>query len=271
MPLETVTLKLPQTLLSDASRVASAQDVTIGHLVRQLLAKEVERRLNPKTPNRADEGLLAALQALLAKDIAEAADWHDLDTRLRPHGYCFRPAGGGIALHKTSCGSKLCKGSELGFSYLTLLRRFGCAMPGHPHGTLGENLARDETQYHHLNSTQKGRAQRALTPLFKTSTDWHTLKARLADVGYLLKPQGTGLAIYRKKDGRYLCNTATVGYRYRALVKKMGAPMPGHKHGANWVRSRDTSAQQIEEPELDFDVIDSEERERSSATQNAPI
>ncbi|MFC6636364.1 hypothetical protein GV827_09605 [Sulfitobacter sp. JBTF-M27] len=80
--METVTLKLPDKLLRDAARVASGQDVTIGHLVRVLLAKEVERRLNPRTPNRADEGLIAALQAVLARDMAEADNWDDLAARL---------------------------------------------------------------------------------------------------------------------------------------------------------------------------------------------
>lgn len=137
MPIETVTLKLPEKLLRDAGEVASAQDVTIGHLVRQLLKKEVERRLNPKTSNRADEGLVAALQALLAQDMALAGGWDDLSDRLARHGYALRPAGGGLTLHKISCGTRVCKGSELGFAYRTLVKRFRAAMPGHPHGTLG--------------------------------------------------------------------------------------------------------------------------------------
>ena len=75
MVLETVTLKLPVKLLKDAGQVALARDVTIGHLVRQLLAREVDRRLKPKTSSRADEGLVAALQALLAQDMALAGGW----------------------------------------------------------------------------------------------------------------------------------------------------------------------------------------------------
>ncbi|KIN75318.1 hypothetical protein Z945_147 [Sulfitobacter noctilucae] len=81
--MKTVTLKLPEKLLTDAARVASGQDVTNGHLVRVLLAKEVARRLNPKTPKRADAGLLAALQTLLGRDMADASDWDDLALRLQ--------------------------------------------------------------------------------------------------------------------------------------------------------------------------------------------
>jgi len=131
-----VTLKLPEHLLSRASSVAEQQDITIGHLVRDLLSKEVNRRLNPKTPNRADEGVVTALQALLAREMALARNWADLSLRLADAGYELRPMGGGLTVHKRPCGSRLCKASELGFPYRTLVNRFRAGMPGHPHGTL---------------------------------------------------------------------------------------------------------------------------------------
>ena len=140
MTFEVVTLKLPAKLLKDAGKVALAHDVTIGHLVRQMLTREVERRLDPKTSNRADEGLVAALQALLAGDMALADGWDDLADRLARHGYALRPAGGGLTLYKLSCGTRVCTGSELGFSYRCLVKRFQAAMPGHPHGTLDVHI-----------------------------------------------------------------------------------------------------------------------------------
>lgn len=129
---EIVTLRMPPTLLRDVSSVAAAQDVTIGHLVRALLKKEVDRRLRAKTSSRTDERLVAALQALLARDMAEALGWQDLADRLRRHGYELWPAGGGLTLHKSSCGTRVCKASELGFAYRTLVTRFETAMPGIP-------------------------------------------------------------------------------------------------------------------------------------------
>jgi hypothetical protein len=133
---QTVTLKLPPNLLSRASTIAQAQDVTIGHLVRDLLRKEVNRQLNAKTPNRADERLVAALQALLATQMALASGWEDLAHRLAGEGYELRPAGGGLTMHRRPCGTRLCKASELGFPYRTLVKRFCGGMPGHPHGAL---------------------------------------------------------------------------------------------------------------------------------------
>lgn len=255
--MERVNLKLPDKLLRDAARVASAQDVTIGHLVRVLLAKEVERRLNPKTPNMADEGLVAALQALLARDMAEATSWDDLSDRLSRHGYTLHPAGGGIALHKLSCGTRVCKGSELGFAYRTLVRRFRAAMPDHPHGTLGEDFPEYHPESRSLSTTEKGRLQRALEPVFKTSKDWGSLITHLARRSYHLRPHGRGLAVYSSPHGRYICNTATVGYRYRALFKRYGAPMPGHPHGADWVPHA------VEE--MNFDVIETDVKVGSAA------
>lgn len=246
--METVTLKLPPKLLRDAARVAHGEDVTVGHLVRVLLAREVERRLNPKTPIRADEGLLAALQALLATDMAEASDWDDLATRLARHGYELRPAGGGVVLFKRSCGTRVCKGSELGFAYRVLVERFGTGMPGHPKGDLGLGLSPVMPDAKPLSSTEKGRLQRALVPVFRDAEDWDGLIDQLLRHRYELRPMGTGLAIYALPQGRHLCNTATVGYRYRALVKKFGGPMPGHPHGADWIT--------VEEPA--FEVIDRE-------------
>ena len=136
MNTETVTLKLPRNLLSRASDVAQRQDVTIGHLVRQLLSKEVDRQLNPKTSHRTDERLVTALHALLGAEMALAENWEDLALGLAEQNYELRPAGGGLTLHKRPCGTRLCKASELGFPYRTLVKRFRCGMPNHPHGAL---------------------------------------------------------------------------------------------------------------------------------------
>lgn len=123
-------------LLHGADSAAAAQDITIGHLVRQLLKQEVERRLGETRCTQTDARLLAALQVLLGRDMAAASGWDDLKARLRPHGYDLRPAGDGLRLHKTSCSTCICNLSELGFPYRTLVQRFRAGMPGHPQGVL---------------------------------------------------------------------------------------------------------------------------------------
>jgi hypothetical protein len=222
MELESVTLKLPRDLLSGAQRVATARDVTIGHMVRQLLKREVERQLASGTRKETDVRLLVALQALLARDMAEARDWVDLAERLRPHGYELRPAGGGVVLYKSSCGTRVCKGSEIGFGYRDLVKRFGAPMPGHPHSMT------------HLGVMPTGQIDPTrhakLSAHLKDARSWPDLINRLAVEGMELRPTGADLGIYIVATGRHLCNSATVGAPYKVLVKTFGAAMPTHPH-----------------------------------------
>lgn len=220
MELESVTLKLPRELLSGAQRVATARDVTIGHLVRQLLKREVDRQIASKGEAVADERLLIALQALLARDMAEATDWVDVGERLRPHGYALRLFGDGVALFKTSCGTRICKGSELGFSYASLVSRFGDFVPDRSIAKTHQGVmpaGRIDPTRHAMLSRHFGAAR-----------SWPDLVNRLAVEGMELRPLGAGLGIHIATTGRHLCNSGTVGVRYQALVKRFGTGLPGH-------------------------------------------
>lgn len=216
MELESVTLKLPRELLSGAQRVATARDVTIGHMVRVLLKREVERQLRSTAKTEPDPKLIAALQALLAPDIAAATDWADLAARLRPHGYEMRARGGGLALVKTSCGTRICKGSDLGFAYGDLVKRFGVAMPGHPH------------EMAHLGVMPAGRIddrrRSILSAHLQRAQSWDGFISLLAGEGMEMRALGAGIGIYLRATGRHLCNTETLGAPYTALIARYGAP-----------------------------------------------
>lgn len=133
---ENVSLRLPEKMFSQAQHIAAREDVSIGQLVRKLLRKEIDRQLNSKRANWADERLVAALRALLATQMAMAESWSDLAFRLAGEGYELRPAGGGLTLHKRAGGECLCKACELGFPYRAFVKRFRAGMPGHPRGML---------------------------------------------------------------------------------------------------------------------------------------
>ncbi|QUJ76442.1 hypothetical protein KDD17_16410 [Sulfitobacter albidus] len=217
MELESVMLKLPRELLSGAQRVATAQDVTIGHLVRVLLKREVDRQLNtPKVPP--DPRLIAALQALLATDMAAARDWEDLAVRLRPHGYALRLAAGELIVRKLSCGTRVCKASDLGMEYGDLVRRFGGPMPEHTHAMTHRGVmpaGKLDDRRHGLLSAQLAAA-----------TCWPDLIARLAREGMEMRALGAGLGIYVRSTGRHLCNTDAIGASYDALIARFGEPLP---------------------------------------------
>lgn len=147
MSLERVEMKIHPDMLRAANRLARQRDVTVGQLVRDLLSREIGRASAAKPPVRADERLVAPLRARLAHDLAEAEGWADLQARLTSKGYVLRAAGGGLALHDWPADRRICKASELGFSYARLMRRFGAPFPGHSHTWLEKQ---------HLNQTQSG-------------------------------------------------------------------------------------------------------------------
>lgn len=147
MSLERVEMKMHPEMLRAANRLARQRDVTVGQLVRDLLSREIGRANAAKPPVRADERLVAPLRARLAHDLAEAKGWDDLQARLQSKGFVLRAAGGGLALHEWPADRRLCKASELGFSYARLMRRIGAPFPGHAHTWL---------EKHHLHQTQTG-------------------------------------------------------------------------------------------------------------------
>ena len=140
MSLIEIPVKLPPDLIHVAEMMAQEEDITLGHLVRRLLSKEVSRRKNARPPIRADEQLIAPLRARLAPVIANANTWDDLKTRLAVHDIALREAGGGLAVHRLSNGQRLCKASELGFAYSRLIKRFNAAFPGHSHSWVAERV-----------------------------------------------------------------------------------------------------------------------------------
>jgi len=139
MTMERIEIGLAPELARRARHLAAQRDITVGQLLRDLLAREISRA-RAKPPVRADERLVAPLRARLAGDLATARGWDDLDARLRAKGYVLRAAGGGLALHDWPGDHRICKASELGFSYSRLMRRFRAPFPGHSHTWLAERM-----------------------------------------------------------------------------------------------------------------------------------
>ncbi len=137
-----IDILLHDAVLRAARDLAAERDISLGQFVRDLLSKELSRTRNAKPPVRADERLVAPLRARLAGDLARARDWADLDRRLRAKGYTLRAAGGGLALHDWPGDRRICKASELGFSYSRLMRRFGAPFPGHSHTWRADRMLR---------------------------------------------------------------------------------------------------------------------------------
>ncbi len=127
-----ITLHLSDVTIAALEAVAADEDVTVGQILRDAVERDLRRRAAAKTPIRADERLVAPLRALLAYDFAYATGWSDLMSRLKHKGFVLVESGGGLILKRQS-GERLCKASELGYSYSRLLARFDTAFPGHAH------------------------------------------------------------------------------------------------------------------------------------------
>ena len=128
-----VTLKLPKPVLDALILAADQDDVSVGQIIREAIDRDLRRRVAAKTPVRADERLVAPLRALLAVDFAYASSWDDLAQRLHGKGYTLAESGGGLILLDQATGQRICKGSELGYGYAQLLRKFNAPFPNHRH------------------------------------------------------------------------------------------------------------------------------------------
>ena len=127
------TLRLDPAVWAVLERIAAENDESVGQIIRSAINRDIRRRAEAKTPIRADERLVAPLRALLAHDFAYARGWGDLQSRLFAKGYRLSESGGGLILQACDTGERICKASELGYSYSALLRRFDCVFPGHAH------------------------------------------------------------------------------------------------------------------------------------------
>lgn len=145
MELVPLTLRIPPDLLDAVEKLARADDVTVGQFVRQALTKELSRRHTTRAPARAGERLITPIKARLTPAFANASNWGDLASRLASQGFELRQAGGGLAVHRHPSGQRVCKASELGYSYTRLLRRFRAPFPGHTHTWLFERVNNQST------------------------------------------------------------------------------------------------------------------------------
>lgn len=76
----------------------------------------------------------------LAKYLSTCETWGDLQEQLKRQGYHLKETGGGLALYSHPEDQRICKASELGFSYGRLLERIGTPFPGHSHTWIADKI-----------------------------------------------------------------------------------------------------------------------------------
>lgn len=138
--METVKFKLPKDMIARLEGLAREEDVTIGQLLRLAVERDMRRRESFQPHPRIDQRLLAPIKAETESDFVEARGWSDLKERLAGKGYSLREAGGGLAVHDLVSGRFICRTSEIGFGYPTLIRQLGGPFPGHSHTWLLDRI-----------------------------------------------------------------------------------------------------------------------------------
>ncbi|GKY86264.1 ribbon-helix-helix protein, CopG family [Sinisalibacter aestuarii] len=138
--MESVTFKLPQSMLARLDQIARGEDVSVGQIIRLAIERDFHRRDGFARHPRTAEDLLAPIRARVRDDFIEAGGWRDLRARLIERGCSLREAGGGLALHDAITGRFLCRTSEIGFGYPTLMRRFAAPFPGHSQTALLDRM-----------------------------------------------------------------------------------------------------------------------------------
>lgn len=121
-------IDLHMTTWKALEQIAADEGSSVTAVIRDAIKRDLFRRTRAKKAVRPDERLIAPIRSLLADDFAYAQNWQDLHQRLRYKGYDIREAGGGVALYDRGTGRKVCKGSDLGYSYSRLTQRFGTAI-----------------------------------------------------------------------------------------------------------------------------------------------
>ena len=123
--MEVVTLSLPRETCEVIADIARTEDVTMGHVVRSAIARDLRRRMRARRSERTDEALVARLRARLADDLAFSRTWAELQARLGRRGYALWSRGGGLILASLPDGVRVCKASELGYPRARLEARLG--------------------------------------------------------------------------------------------------------------------------------------------------
>ena len=122
-----------------------ARDETPGAVLRDLVRLEVQRceRRKARSAEGFDERLLVRLRLLVAEALAVSDSWGQLQRGLAERGLKFVPSGGGLVLVDLATGETLAKSSQVGPSYMALVRQFGTGFPGHPQpGIAAQALSR---------------------------------------------------------------------------------------------------------------------------------
>jgi len=125
----TVMFTLPEDAFEALQAKARREEAAPGAILRVALSHYLHRGEDPCATDRSDPVFIGALRTLLARDLTEARDWADLESRLSARGYVMRLNGNQLGLFTSGSNECIADATEIGVSYGGLMRRLGGPMP----------------------------------------------------------------------------------------------------------------------------------------------
>jgi hypothetical protein len=119
-----VTIRLPESLLDGAMRAARSEEVTAAEFIRAALAARLAERAG-------SNDAAAELRGALRRELCAAADWVDLQRRLRARGFVLRERGAELWLSAWPVERPLLPLAVLGSTREDLTLRFRAPFPVH--------------------------------------------------------------------------------------------------------------------------------------------
>lgn len=77
-----------------------------------------------------------------------------------------------------------------------------------------------------MRADRLARLRHLLTPVIKAARGWGDLQARLALIGYELRPDGHAIALHDRATGEWTCRGVDLGVAYPLLMRRFGGPLP---------------------------------------------
>ncbi|MDQ2094128.1 hypothetical protein [Rhodalgimonas zhirmunskyi] len=130
--MEACHFKMPAEMARQMIEIARERDVSVGQILRDLIAQEIERAAQGRSPLTPEQRRFEALRVDLMPDVQASESWQALQARLRAKGYEMRLDDNVLALHSYPKGHRTCLASDLGLAHEDLSRRMGEAFPGRP-------------------------------------------------------------------------------------------------------------------------------------------
>lgn len=70
------------------------------------------------------------------------------------------------------------------------------------------------------------RLQQLLAPVFDAARTWEDLQARLALIGFELRPDRHAITLHDRATGEWICRGTDLGIAYPLLVRRFGTTLP---------------------------------------------